>query len=204
MSVVVKICGIRSLEDARAALAAGADLLGLNFVPASPRYLDPAAARELARALDGAPLVGVFADAAAEEVRRIAARVGLAALQFHGAEAPAYCRGWTKPTIKALAARPGEDLAARAAAYETDFILLDSWVPGRAPGGTGIPLDAAAIRGVPPERLFLAGGLRPETVGDLVRRCRPHGVDVASGVERSPGVKDHDKIREFVQRAKSA
>ncbi|HXJ37059.1 MAG TPA: phosphoribosylanthranilate isomerase [Candidatus Eisenbacteria bacterium] len=202
MSVVVKICGVCTPEDARAAVDAGADLLGLNFVPSSPRYLVPDAARRVAAAAT-VPLVGVFVDAPREEVLRIAAHVGLAGLQFHGDEPPAYCRGWTQQTIKALRPRPGEDAAARAADYDTDFILLDTWVPGVA-GGTGVALDPAAACGLPRDRLFVAGGLRPETVADVVRALRPHGVDVASGVERRPGVKDHDKIREFIRRAKAA
>ncbi len=202
MSVVVKICGVRTPEDARAAVDAGADLLGLNFVPSSPRYLEPDAARRVASAA-AVPLVGVFVDTAREEVLRIADRVGLTGLQFHGDESPAYCRGWAQQTIKALRSRPGEDAAARAADYDTDFILLDTWVPGAA-GGTGVALDPAVARDLPRARLFVAGGLRPETVADVVRALRPHGVDVASGVERSPGVKDHDKIREFIRRAKSA
>jgi phosphoribosylanthranilate isomerase len=203
VSVVVKICGIRTVDDARAAVAAGADLVGLNFVPTSPRYLDPDAARALAAVLGDVPLVGVFVDAPRAEVERIATHVGLAWLQFHGDEPPAYCRGWDRPTIKALRARPGEDVAARAAAYDTPFIMLDAHVPGVS-GGTGVPLDLDAARGIPPDRLFVAGGLRPDTVADAVRRVHPHGVDVASGVERSPGVKDHDEIREFIRRAKSA
>jgi phosphoribosylanthranilate isomerase len=203
MSVAVKICGVRTIEDARAAVAAGADLVGLNFVPASPRVVDLDRARTIARALSGTPLVGVFVDAPRAEVARIAAEVGLAGLQFHGDEPPDYCRGWTQVTIKALRARPGDDLAARAATYDTTYLLLDAWVPGVS-GGTGVALDPAVAAGLDPSRLFVAGGLRPETVGDVVRRLRPHGVDVASGVERSPGVKDHGQIQEFIRRAKAA
>jgi len=203
VSVVVKICGVRTIEDARAAVAAGADLIGLNFVPSSPRALDPDAARELARAVPETPLVGVFADAERTDVARIAERVGLAGLQFHGDESPAYCRGWSQFTIKALRARPGDDLAARAAAYDTTYLLLDSFVAD-VPGGTGVALDPAVATGLPAARLFIAGGLRTASVADVVRRVRPYGVDVASGVERSPGVKDHDQIQEFVRRAKAA
>lgn len=203
MSVVVKICGVRTVEDARAAVAAGADLLGLNFVPGSARALDPEAARTLARAVPGTPLVGVFADAERARVARIAERVGLAGLQFHGDEPPDYCRGWPQFTIKALRARPGDDLVARAAAYDTTYLLLDSFVAGVA-GGTGVALDPAAATGLPAARLFVAGGLHAGSVADVVRRVRPYGVDVASGVERSPGVKDHGQIQEFVRRAKAA
>jgi phosphoribosylanthranilate isomerase len=203
VSLVVKICGVRTVGDARAAVAAGADLIGLNLCPASPRYLEPEAAAALAEALPGVALVGVFVDAPREQVAETAARLGLAALQFHGDEPPEYCRGFAATTIKALRARPGVDLAALAATYDTDYVMLDAWVPGRA-GGTGVALDPDAARGVPRERLFVAGGLRPDTVAEVVRRVRPHGVDVASGVERAPGVKDHEKIAEFVRRAKAA
>jgi phosphoribosylanthranilate isomerase len=203
MSVVVKICGIRTVEDARVAVAAGADLLGLNFVPTSPRRLALDDARAIAAAVDGVPLVGIFADAARETVAGTADAVGLAGLQFHGDESPAFCRGWRQWTIKALRARPDDDLAARAATFDTDYVLVDSFVPG-AGGGTGVALDPTSAQGIPAARLFLAGGLCPDTVADLVRLVRPHGVDVASGVERSPGVKDHDKIQEFVRRAKAA
>jgi phosphoribosylanthranilate isomerase len=145
----------------------------------------------------------VFVDADRATVVRTAAAVGLAGLQFHGDESPADCRGYRQWTVKALRARPGEDLAARAATFDTDYVMLDSFVAG-AEGGTGVALDPAAAAGIPAARLFMAGGLRPETVADVVRRVRPHGVDVASGVEHSPGVKDHGKIQEFVRRAKAA
>jgi phosphoribosylanthranilate isomerase len=203
MSVVVKICGVRTPEDARAAADAGADLLGLNFVPTSPRHVEPEQARAVARAVPDMALVGVFADTPRETITRIAAAVGLAGLQFHGDEAPADCRGFAQWTIKALRVRPDDDVVARAAAYDTTYLLLDAWVAG-VPGGTGVALDPALTRGVAPGRLFVAGGLRPETVADVVRRVRPYGVDVASGVEQRPGVKDHGKIEEFVRRAKAA
>jgi phosphoribosylanthranilate isomerase len=203
MSVVVKICGVCVPEDARAAAAAGADLLGLNFVPASPRRLDLEQARAVARAVPGTPLVGVFVDAPRDEVARIAEALGLAGLQFHGDESPEYCAGWPQWTIKALRVQSGEDAAARARAYATTYVLLDTHVPGTR-GGTGVPLDPALAASVRADRLFVAGGLRADTVADVVRWLRPHGVDVASGVERRPGVKDHAQIEEFIRRAKSA
>ena len=203
MSVVVKICGVRTADDARAAADAGADLIGLNFVPTSPRRVDLADAAAIARAVPDLPRVGVFVDVPRAEVARIAAEVGLAGLQFHGDEAPDDCAGWPQFTIKALRVRPGEDPAARAARYQTTYVLLDAHVEGLA-GGTGVALDARAAAGVASARLFMAGGLRPDTVADVVRLLRPHGVDVASGVERTPGVKDHGKIQEFVRRAKAA
>jgi phosphoribosylanthranilate isomerase len=201
--VKVKICGVCTVEDARAAAAAGADFLGLNFHPESPRYLDPEHAREVAEAVPGAALVGVFVDAPRARVEAIAARVGLTAVQFHGEEDAEYCRDWPWRTIKALRARPGDDLVGLAARYATDYLLLDSFVPGRA-GGTGVALDLARAVGLPARRLFVAGGLRTDTVADVVRALRPYAVDVASGVEERPGRKDHGKIEEFIRRAKAA
>jgi phosphoribosylanthranilate isomerase len=136
-------------------------------------------------------------------VEAVAAEVGLSALQFHGDEDPDYCRGWRWRTIKALRAAPGADLATLAARYPTDYLLVDSFVPG-TPGGTGRPLDAARAAALPAARLFVAGGLRPETVADAVRALRPFAVDVASGVEASPGRKDHAKVEAFIRRAKAA
>lgn len=203
MSVKVKICGVRTLADARAAVDAGADYLGLNFHPASPRYVDPETARTIVAALPGVTFVGVFVDLDRAAVDAIARDVGLHGLQFHGDETPADCAGWPYVTIKALRAKPGDDPAARAAAYATDHVLIDAFVPG-VHGGTGTPLDLASARDLPRERLFVAGGLTPERVADVVAAVRPFAVDVASGVERSPGVKDHGKIEEFIRRAKAA
>ena len=203
MSVRVKICGVCTLEDARAAIAAGADFVGLNFHPASPRHVTPAAACEIAQAVPGTALVGVFVDAPRARVEEIAARVGLSVLQFHGDEDADYCRGWGRRTIKAIRARPGAGLAALAARYPTDYLLLDSFVAGQA-GGTGVALDPVRAAGLPAARLFVAGGLRPDTVAEVVRALRPFAVDVASGVEASPGRKDHAKVEEFIRRAKAA
>jgi len=197
VSVRVKICGVCTLEDARAAIAAGADFVGLNFHPASPRHVTPEAACEIAQAVPGTALVGVFVDAPRARVEEIAARVGLSVLQFHGDEDADYCRGWGWRTIKAIRARPGADLAALGARYPTDYLLLDSFVAGQA----GDPARAA---GLPAARLFVAGGLRPDTVAEVVRALRPFAVDVASGVEASPGRKDHAKVEEFIRRAKAA
>jgi phosphoribosylanthranilate isomerase len=203
MSVKVKICGVCTAEDARAAVAAGADFLGLNFHPGSPRCVSIEVAREIARAVPGTALVGVFVDAPRARVEEVAAGVGLAALQFHGAEDAAYCRGWPWRTIKAIRAEPGADLPALARRYAADYVLVDSFVAGQA-GGTGVALDPRAAAGLPAGRLFVAGGLRPDTVADVVRAVRPFAVDVASGVEERPGRKDHAKVEEFIRRAKAA
>jgi phosphoribosylanthranilate isomerase len=201
--VKVKICGVCRVEDARAAVACGADFVGLNFHPASPRCVTLEAAREIAEAVPGTALVGVFVDAPRARVEEIASRVGLAALQFHGNEAPDYCRDWPWRVIKVIRARPGVELGAEARRYAADYVLLDSFVAGR-PGGTGVALDPAAAAGLPAARLFVAGGLRPETVAEVVRALRPYAVDVASGVEDHPGRKDHAKLEAFIRRAKAA
>ena len=203
MPVKVKICGVCTPGDARAARDAGADFLGLNFHPASPRHVSVEQARAIADAVPGAALVGVFVDLPRARVEAIAAAVGLAALQFHGDEEPAYCRDWAWRTIRALRAHPGADLAALAARYATDFVLVDSFTPGRA-GGTGVALDPAIARALPPDRLFVAGGLRPDTVADVVRALRPFAVDVASGTEASPGVKDAAKLTAFAEAVHAA
>ena len=203
MPVKVKICGVRTVADARAAVDSGADFLGLNFHPASPRCLDEDAAASIAAAVSGVRLVGVFVDAPRAQMERLASRLALWGVQLHGDEEPAACRGFGTRTIKAIRARPGEDLAARAAPYDTDYLLLDTFVAGQ-PGGTGVALDLARGSGIASERLFVAGGLRPETVAEAVRTLRPFAVDVASGVESAPGIKDHGKIEDFIRRAKAA
>jgi phosphoribosylanthranilate isomerase len=201
--VKVKICGVRTVADARAAVDSGADFLGLNFHPTSPRSVDEDTAAAIAAAVSGVHLVGVFVDASREEMEGLATRLALWAVQLHGDEGPAVYRGFGARTIKAIRARPDEDLAARAATYHTDYLLLDTFVAGQ-PGGTGVALDPASARGLASDRLFVAGGLRPETVAEAVRLLRPFAVDVASGVERAPGIKDHGKIEDFIRRAKAA
>ena len=203
MPVRVKICGVCSVEDGHVSVAAGADFLGLNFHPLSPRFVDGETALAIARSVTGAGLVGVFVDAPRARVEEIGARVGLHLVQFHGDEPPAYCRGWRWPVIKAIRPRAGEDAAVLAACYDVDYILLDSHVPGQH-GGTGVALAPVAARGLPADRLFVAGGLTPDTVEATVRTLRPFAVDVASGVEERPGRKDHAKVEAFIRNAKQA
>jgi phosphoribosylanthranilate isomerase len=199
----VKICGITSVTDARMVAAAGADAVGLNFSPRSARRVSVDMATAIAAALPPHVCrVGVFTDAPRDEVTTILERVGLDALQFHGAENAAACVGWTCKTIKAIRVRDATSLA-RAADFSVDWILADAYVEGQF-GGTGQRVPADWLCGVSRERLIVAGGLTAETVAALVAEVRPAAVDVASGVERAPGIKDPEKVRAFVDNAKSA
>jgi phosphoribosylanthranilate isomerase len=207
VSVRVKICGVTRLEDARAAWAAGADALGLNFYPRSPRYVEPATAAALARTRPAlGTLVGVFVNESPEVIRARVRECGLTAVQLHGDEPPEACAGFGVPVIKALRVRGPEDVA-RARSYvgagDVVTLLLDGAAPGY--GGGGVTFDWSLVAqlvdvGVP---VLVAGGLTPGNVAEAVRATRPYGVDVASGVEASPGIKDLEAVRAFIRAAKS-
>jgi len=196
----VKVCGLTNLADARAAAEAGADLLGFVFAP-SPRRLDPEAARSFWPELPPkVPRVGVFRDQTVEEVERVLALLPLDFLQFHGAESPAFCRLFGRPVIRALAARDPVALAtAEAYADLATYFLVD--LPKEQRVGT-LADDVARAASALPRPTLLAGGLDPGNVRAFVARHRPFGVDAARGLESSPGVKDHDKLRAFVRAAK--
>ncbi len=204
MSVLVKICGVTTAEDALLCGEAGADLIGLNFWSGSKRWVSAERAAEIARTLPGSVRkVGIFVDADRAEIERVIAAVGLDAIQLHGDEPPEDCAGFAVPVIKAI--RVGDDVASVAAIAEryardgVDHVLLDG-----ARGGSGVAFDWRRALGVAPGRLFLAGGLRPENVAEAVRLVRPYAVDTASGVESSPGRKDPRRVREFIDNAKHA
>jgi len=200
----VKICGITSIEDALAAAAAGADLVGFNFHPPSPRWVSPATAAAIAALLPrGVLRVGVFVDPAPAEVERAIDCVGLDLVQLHGDEAPAFCARFRVPAIKVLRVASLGALAAAARAYPEGWLLADTADPVLH-GGTGRALAPEPVAPALAARLFVAGGLRPETVGDVVRRMRPLGVDVCSGVESGPGRKDRQRLGRFVSHAKTA
>ncbi|MCI0346117.1 MAG: phosphoribosylanthranilate isomerase [Chloroflexi bacterium] len=204
MSVRVKICGVTTLEDALAAAAAGADLVGFNFWAGSKRRIGVAAAARIAARLPPTIVkVGVFVDAPRPEIERTIDAVALDAVQLHGQEPPEDCEGFRVKVVKAIGARAAEDLPGAAARYRVDYVLLDADA-GSQYGGTGRSFDWGRAVGVAPGRLFLAGGLDLENVAAAVRRVRPYAVDVASGVETAPGKKDARKVREFIEHAKNA
>ena len=197
--VRVKICGIKRLEDALAAVEAGADAIGLNFWRPGRRYVAPETARVIARSLPPfLTRVGVFADEDPETIRKIADLCGLDALQLHGSESPEFCRQFDRPVIKSIKVRGPESLDGLAR-YRVAAFLLDTHVPGEM-GGTGRPFDwSLAARAKAAGPVILSGGLTPENVGDAIRAASPYAVDVASGVETG-GQKDPAKIRAFVAR----
>lgn len=205
METRVKICGITNLADALAAVAAGADVLGLNFYEKSQRCVSLKTAAEISKQLP--PFVmraGVFVNADADLVTRAIGECGLSLLQFHGDETPDFCVQFGLMSMKAFRIRDAESLK-EIPNYPTDAYLLDAWSPG-ARGGTGekfnwdLAIEAQKF-GKP---VFLAGGLTPENIADAVRKVRPFGVDVSSGVESSPGNKDRGKIRAFIAAVRSA
>lgn len=203
-AVRIKICGITRIEDALAAVAAGADAIGLVFYAKSPRAVTPAQAKAIVAALPPfVTSVGLFVDMPRAELRQLLAEVPLDLLQFHGDESPEDCAGHGRPFIKALRVKPGDDVAAAIARYsEAAGILLDTYVPG-TPGGTGEAFDWSLVPRDAAKPVVLAGGLTPDNVGDAVRQVRPYAVDVSGGVEASKGIKDAAKIKAFIQRARA-
>jgi phosphoribosylanthranilate isomerase len=204
----IKFCGITAPPDAERAVAIGAWAIGLIFWSGSPRRCEPAIAAEIASAFKRrVEVVGVFVNATLEEVAWTAESVGLTMLQLHGEEGPAFCAEAARRTgckvIKAIRVHSGADIQALSS-FHTDYHLLDSYAPG-LPGGTGETFSwelARAHRGTVP--VVLSGGLTPTNVAEAIAVVRPFAVDVASGVERSPGVKDPDKLVAFAAAVKDA
>jgi phosphoribosylanthranilate isomerase len=205
MAARVKICGVTDLESAELAVELGADYLGLNFYPPSPRYLDVERARSLAEAVRGrVVLVGVFVNESPERIAAIVDRVGLDLVQASGDEPPAAVRTEAARTIKAF--RGGAwPQPARLAEYGPLWGVLIDAPHSTLFGGSGEAWDygrlthADSAGRADGTRLFLAGGLDPDNVRQAVRVVRPYAVDVCSGVERAPGIKDRDRMRRFFE-----
>jgi len=205
MELKIKICGITNLDDAQAAVEAGADALGFMFYEPSARNISVARAGEIIRRLSPFVLkVGVFVDPEPELVLAAISGCGLNLLQFHGEETSEFCQGFGVMTMKAFRIKDASSLEPLPN-YRTDAWLLDSYVSGKQ-GGTGekfnwdLAIEAKKL-GRP---VFLAGGLTPANIGDAVRKVQPYGVDVSSGVESAPGKKDHQKIQAFIAAAREA
>ncbi|HEX5833490.1 MAG TPA: phosphoribosylanthranilate isomerase [Pyrinomonadaceae bacterium] len=200
---LVKICGITNLVDARAAVDAGADLLGFNFYRPSPRYIAPPDARKIIGQLPETVLkVGVFVNEGLHSVVRIATEARLSAVQLHGDESPEYCRELAETyVIKAFGA--GDNLNLEA--YDVDAIMLDT-KDDLLHGGTGRTFDWSIAqrtnRSVP--KLFLAGGLSPENVAEAITTVQPYAVDACSSLEERLGKKNHERVHAFVKAVRSA
>jgi phosphoribosylanthranilate isomerase len=203
----IKFCGITRLHDAELAVSAGAWAIGLIFWPGSPRRCSLEAATEIAAAVKRrVEVVGVFVNPTLDEVAARADEVGLTMIQLHGDEGPSFCAEVARRTgckvIKAVRVRSGADIQALSS-FHTDYHMLDSYAPG-VPGGTGATFSweiARSHRGQVP--MILSGGLTPENVADAIAAVRPYAVDVASGVEAEPGVKDPDQLGAFAAAVRS-
>lgn len=203
MAYRTKICGITNIEDARVAVAAGADALGFLLYRKSPRYADPMMVQQIVAQLPPFVLpVGVFVNEEIKIVRDLMDTCGLALAQLHGDESATYCRELSRPVLKALRLKDRSTFVALAefqARAEVRGFVLDA-LSEEAYGGTGQVVDWGLAReAAQAATVILAGGLTPENVGQALRAVQPYGVDVSSGVEVTPGKKDHEKVRAFLR-----
>ncbi|HUI64889.1 MAG TPA: phosphoribosylanthranilate isomerase [Bacteroidota bacterium] len=199
----VKICGITRLEDAIAAAEEGADAIGLIFVPSSARYIAPERACEIVRELPPfVTPVGVFVNAARGEILRTIEVARLQCLQLHGEESPADVSGYPVPVIKSFRVRENFDVGALGT-YKVNAYLLDSYSPG-ARGGTGKTFDWRVAREAKKHgKIILSGGITPANVAEAAHSVLPYAIDLSSGVESSPGIKDRSKIRALFDEIRS-
>jgi phosphoribosylanthranilate isomerase len=195
----VKICGLTTLEDARFASGALADYLGFIFFDESPRYIEPAKAGAIINWLEGAKKVGVFVNQALDDVNSIATQTGIDYVQLHGNESPEYCKLIDKPVIKVFRVNDEtdpEELNQQLSEYENvaEFFLFDTKA-GNQWGGTGKVFDWSVLKELKSDKpYFLSGGLTPGNVSEAIESVKPYAIDLSSGVESAPGLKDFDKI----------
>ena len=202
----IKICGITNLDDGLEAIAAGVDALGFVFVPNTPRYITPSQAKLVIKQLP--PFitnVGLFVDSEIDEIEDIVNHCKLDAVQLHGNESPEMCSQISLQTkvIKSFHVKKElQVLRNEIENYRVDAYLLDTFIKGKA-GGTGQTFDWRIAEGLS-QRIILAGGLTPNNIGTAIAQLQPYGVDVSSGVEKSPGKKDTNKIHSFVRQVRKA
>jgi phosphoribosylanthranilate isomerase len=196
----IKICGITRLEDGLAAVRLGAHALGFVFYAKSPRHVTPEVAAGIIAGLP--PFVtttALFVDASTEYVEQVVTRTGVDLLQFHGNESADFCGGFSRPYIKALRMKPGLDIGAAMQQYPgARGILLDAYRAG-VPGGTGEAFDWGRIPVSVRPQIILAGGLNPDTIRSAIEQVSPFAVDVSGGVEAAKGIKDHNKLKQFIE-----
>ncbi|MCC5913054.1 MAG: phosphoribosylanthranilate isomerase [Balneolaceae bacterium] len=200
----VKICGLTTLEDARFASGALADYLGFIFYPDSPRFIEPAKAGAIINWLEGPQKVGVFVNQPLDDVNSIARQTGIDLVQLHGNESPEYCGLVEKPVIKVFHVTEDKTAAGLKAEVEPyldhcDHLLFDSKTESLW-GGTGKTFDWSLLDEITDEKpWFLSGGLNPGNIAEAIRSVNPPAVDISSGLEESPGLKDFDKVEQFFE-----
>ena len=204
MRTRVKICGITCPEDALVAVKVGADAIGLVFYPPSPRYVELEQAVEIVASLPPfVTTVGLFVDADAETIAEVVNQVNIDLIQFHGNESADYCAQHARPWIRALRVQKDTDVAKEIMPFSAARgILLDAYRPD-VPGGTGETFDWSLIPQGFAQGIVLAGGLDADNVAQAVRQVHPYAVDVSSGVEAAPGIKDTDKMARFMESVRS-
>jgi len=205
--IQIKICGVTNASDARACIELGADMIGFNFYPASPRYIEPRIVRQIVDTLPTrSSAVGVFVDVGPEEIRKIANIAGIRCVQLHGHATPESCSELARQfrVIRALSTDPQFEPEDTAAFPQCD-VLIDAYHP-ELRGGTGQACDWSAARAATPYTRFLilSGGLNPRNVGSAIAAVAPHAVDVCSGIESAPGVKDHRALEKFISAVRAA
>ena len=200
----IKVCGITRIEDGKNAVQLGADAIGLNFFPPSPRAVDLVCAAEIAAAMPPfTKVVGLFVNASPETIEKTLDAVRLDLLQFHGDETPGDCEQYQIPYVKAVAMRPGVDAVAEAERFSSArAMLLDAWHQ-KLRGGSGMSFDWSLVPTDLDLPIILAGGLDATNVAQAIQQIRPFAVDVSGGVEASKGVKDKAKMAVFVEEVNS-
>lgn len=200
----IKICGITNLEDARFVSGALADFIGFIFYPDSPRYIEPAKAGAIINWLEGPQKVGVFVNQPLDDVQSIARQTGLDYVQLHGKESVEYCDLMEKPVIKVFHISPGttaNELKTEIEPYmdSVEYLLFDTKLPGKW-GGTGTSFDWDVLTDIGEMKpYFLSGGLHAENIRSAIKFVHPFAVDLSSGLEESPGLKDFSKIEDFFE-----
>jgi len=201
----IKICGITNAADGQLACALGADLLGFNFYAPSPRYIDPGAVAQIVRELPaGTERVGLFVNATFEDIKEVLTQCPLTMMQLHGDEDNTFCRKVAElglPILKALRMSRPDDIR-KIEQFGTEYILLDAFREDLY-GGTGDSFDWSWIRETGAKKIFLAGGINPDTIQEALA-VGTYGIDLCSGVEKEPGVKDENKLRELFDKVQHA
>ena len=202
MTTKIKICGITNIEDALFAAEAGADALGFVFYEKSPRYVSSETVKKIISMLPPfVTTVGLFVNAGGEAIETTVRLSGINVIQLHGDETPEECSFAPHPVIKAVRVKDAGSLAG-VEKYPVSALLLDAWNDQQY-GGTGESFNWQLARNLTGQLpIVLAGGLNPDNVAEAIRVVAPYAVDVSSGVEKSPGEKDHDKIRKFIQQVR--